>query len=351
MPSVNQGVSSTLEAYKKLKSTKVRQTHVMIFPDLKSIASVVRSGFFDKNFGKIVLCSSASQLIEHGFDPIDIMCKGTLWQTTKVLGSSVNQSIAKSEFDDDDIQAITDIPLRTEHQHSNHKKEVKRITVADLENALGQKKSDIGIKALLKFIMFGFVRHLAVKAGSDANTIINACNKKLTSKNTAAFTSYIRSNKIPMTKEALDIAKAIQLTTTPILMLKFVWRLRQYKRPMSLAVAETACHADFAARCSEFIELEDVPFIETKSAHAAQTSSTSFLTVKVRPGMYTLVGVLKAIGADLNLVATAMSDDSIRINKKPIWKDGISWWPVKQGSPLLMILNKRRFKLEVESNG
>ena len=54
--------------------------------------------------------------------------------------------------------------------------------------------------------------------------------------------------------------------------------------------------------------------------------------------------MIKSLGIEGSI--NQLTDDSIKFNKKPEWKDGVNWWQVKKDAPLLIIFNNRRFKME-----
>jgi hypothetical protein len=355
VPSAVQSSKASIDFYKNLLKEKHKQALVLIFPDFNTCTTILRCGAFEPSY-KYILCAPLSKLEEQGLEPVDATFRGAVWQAKQMMSATVNSALMKAVIDDELIKKLSKKIERIEHQFSNPKNvEAKcTTTVRQAIDMLGEKKTPASEKALLKFLVFGFVAKEASKGGDTVDEIITYARKRLRVKNKAAFTAFVKAKKIPMTAAA---AKAIyeiqQLTSFPKSSLKYLWLTVSGNRPDSLASCETGCDGSLGVMLKQHLSESDFPISGMERKHPTPAPAHNACTViLIKIGWHTTTTLLNAAGffAKDDASLLAKSDHPVKLNKHPLWRDNKAWWAVtaekKDSKPLMMLFAGRKFRFE-----
>jgi len=357
VPAAGRTPRNSMEFYKASVTKKHKQTPVFIFPDFQTLSAVLRSGFFEAEKCKYILCAAASDLEEHGLDPYDATFKGAVWQVRNTMSATMNTKIEESTIDADLIALLTKKVERPEHLFSNAKVAkdaviVKPVDIRDAFKALGDKATSEGEIALLKFLVYGFVAKAASKLGKTIEEIVPAAEKTLRAQNKEIFAAYVRSKKIPMTKEAAKIVYDMQKTSVPKVALRFAWKAIVSKRPESIVCAETGCDASLGALLARHLTSADFPVSADylKNPERVIAHNAVCTVIPIKRGWYEMITLIKAAGftgSDQTDILSK-SQQPVRFSRNPRWHNQANWWPVgvDEGKPLGMIFANRKFRFE-----
>lgn len=352
VPAIDRNFKKTIEFYEASIKSKAKQTPVFVFPNFETLTAIVKSGIFDQR-AKYITCAAASKLEEHGLDIFDGTYKGAVWQLKMTMAANLNAALIKTNGIDDEIIAlVTKRISRPEEQFSNPKNVEPRCTdIKQAFNLLGDRRSEQGEAALVKFLCYGFVASELAKLADSADEIVAIAKKRYASKNAKAFMEYVKAKRIPMTKEAASYVKAMQLTSIPRCAIAYAWKTMVSNRPSSLAAAETGIDPALSGAITRRLSIKDIPtptYVkrnpETVVAHNANCT-----IIKLKRGYHEMMKLITAAGFkgqnDTDILA--QSSHPVKFNLHPRWKDNKNWWPVGiDAKPLLMLFNNRKFRFE-----
>ena len=344
------------EAYSNELDRRRRQIPVFIYPDVKTFAAVVRGGRFDPK-GKHMLCGAASELADHGIEPMDAARHSLTWRLKLTITGSINAGIeSDTGVSDALISSVSGTPAQLEHQFSNpivKLEDAPYIDVLALFADVYKSGGDKAAVAVVRYLTWSFTATgFKALGGGSFYSLHRAAlaDKKLMATALTSLSQYIKANAISLPKDLVQKIRSMLTSSIPAQVLEFVKKYFIERRPFSLALAESACSPSIGTVVVNHMKFEDFPLDTSNLTVKPRVDPKASAThIMVRPGQYTLREIFGLISDRPNeLYLEACADDSkIAISRTPDgFRNTLSMWDLSR--PLELKVKAIRYKLAPE---
>lgn len=358
LPSVTDRTARTVSMYSDALAVTRKQTIVFIHQDLPSLIAVLRSGKYEPNIGKHILCASISTLAGHDLEAIDTVGKLTQdadWRVRSAVIGPLGLALTKDVgLDDDTIARLVRSPVYEEHKFSNPiaKVEVEKpcVDLREIAGMLpenGTQNREIMV-ALLRYVSWSFVSAQASALGTTHNEINRSASTKLIAANSKLFSQYVSTNKLQIHASVISRVRTMFTTSVPASLIMYAHRRLQCKRAQSLAVLESGCstfNADLIDRSG--LSASDFPsLVRAVATPVVATSNLSCVIRIVAAGVYSFTTLLNLVGerAEHAFDVVRRAKSKIKFSRNPVWHENDNCWKIADGSDLYMLYNDVKYR-------